>query len=68
MVHFSWTLVLDFLRSNTKQNKSNKMRNISKKDEVVQYLHVSNISSYYRNKHCQPVKGGDKTSPDKRLA
>lgn len=65
MACFSWTLVLDFLRPNTKENKSNKTRNISKKEEVVQYFHVSNISSYYRNKHCQPVKGRDKTSPDK---
>lgn len=64
MAHFSWTLVLDILRSNTKQNKNNKTRNISKKD--IKYLHVSNISSYYRNK--QPVKGRDKTSPDKGLA
>lgn len=61
MAHFSWTLVLGILRSKTKQNSS-KMRNISKKDEVVKYFHVFNISSNYRNKHCQTVKGRDKTS------
>jgi len=68
MARLVGTLVLDFLRSNTLQSKSNKMRNISNKDEVVQYFHVSNISSYYRNKHCQPVKGRDKASPNRRHA
>lgn len=68
MACFSWTLILDFLRSNTKQNKSNKTRNISKKDEVVQYFHVSNISSYYRNNAVSLSKGGTKLPPDKRQA